>query len=252
MAFIDSHAHLPLRPGAREALLTTMDRLGIGRTIVVAGGSVTPEKLSAQIALGGGTDVDIDNLALADACAPSGGRLVPFFFANPHRGAAAYRQQGSAFAGLKLGPAVHGIALSDPRTESLVQTARDLGHPVYLHCLARPGFTVDDLLPLAGRYPSVTFLLGHAGVGNCDLYAVQRIQPHRNIWLETSGGFTCVIEAAIRQLGADRVIFGSEYPLQNPRAEIEKAKCLAIDDSAFAALMGGNCRRLLGGEVARG
>ncbi len=229
-------------------MLQVMDTVGIARSAAIAGGSLSPEKLSEQITKGGGLDIDIDNAALAAECARSDGRLLPFFFANPHRGAEPYQSDGGRFYGLKLGPAVHGVPLRDPRTLSLVEVAQGWNHPVYLHCLARPGFEVSDLVELARQFPRVVFILGHAGVGNCDLYAVGQIRESRNIFFETSGGFSCVIESAYRQLGPERILFGTEYPLQHPRVEIEKALCLELDTPSFEAMMGGNFLRLIDGK----
>lgn len=242
---IDAHAHLPARPGARERLLSLMDSLAFARAVVVAGGSVSPETLARQIACGGGSDVDVDNASLLAACEGSGGRLIPFYFANPHRGAAAYRREGARYRGLKLGPAVHGVRLDDARHDALVEAAVELGHPVYLHCLARDGFRVDDLVALARRHPRARLILGHAGIGNCDFHAVSLIAPEPNLYFETSGGFTSVIEAAFRALGPRRVLFGTEYPLQHPCAEVEKARCLDLSPDERALFLGGNIARLL-------
>lgn len=247
MRYFDSHCHLSNRNGAAEALVREMDSLGIAKTVVVGGGAITPDTLSRQIAVGGMSDVDIDNAALLAACLKSNGRLIPFYFANPHRGVLPYLAEGGAFRGLKLGPAVHGIALTDDRTRALVAAARDFHHPVYLHCLARPGFDVEALVQLAREFRDVTFILGHAGIGNCDLYAVSLVEKELNILFETSGGFTSVVTAACRRLGAHRVLFGSEYPLQSPRAEIEKNRCATetLTKEEIALVMGGNIATLI-------
>jgi predicted TIM-barrel fold metal-dependent hydrolase len=57
-----------------------------------------------------------------------------------------------------------------------------------------------------------------------------------------------VIESAYRQLGPERILFGTEYPLQHPRVEIEKALCLELDTPSFEAMMGGNFLRLIDGK----
>src|SRR4051812_18473637 len=213
MAFIDSHAHLSSANEAARGWLREMDELGIARSIVVAGGTVTPEKLSEQIARGGALDTDVDNEGLWKVCETSRGRLIPFYLANPHRGARPYLEIGERFAGLKLGPAVHGMPFTDGRVRALVDAAEIFDHPVYLHCLAREGFDVESFVALARTKRGVTFILGHAGIGNCDFHAVALIEHEPNFLFETSGGFTSVVQSAIRRLGPERVLFGSERPL---------------------------------------
>ncbi len=203
-------------------------------------------RLLGLMAEGGGTDVDADNEAVRESCAASGGRLVPFFFANPHRGAGAYERQGRDYRGLKLAPVVHGIALDDRRTGELAAVAERFGHPVYLHCLGRPGYTVPDLVALARRHPDVSFILGHGGVGDLDLYGIGLIAPEPNILFETSGGYSFVIQAAVRRLGPLRVLFGTEYPLQHPGVELTKYRVLNLPDSVWEEIGWNNMARLTG------
>lgn len=242
---VDLHAHLGRAPDAIGALLAVMARHAIARTVVVAGGVIAPDRIAAQQALPRPLDLPVDNAAVLAGCGSSRGRLIPFYFANPHRGVEPYREEGAAFAGLKLGPVVHGVPLDDPRTAALCVQAGAFGHPVYLHCLAHRGFDVPALAALAGALPRVRFILGHAGIGTCDFGAIERIADLPNVHYETSGGFTSVVAAAIKRLGASRVLFGSEWPLQHPAAELAKLRCLDLSPATLAAVLGGNAARLL-------
>lgn len=241
---IDAHAHLA--PGKADALLSTMDRLGIDQAVVVAGGSVDPRTLAEQIENpGGGIDIDIDNASVFEQCERSGFRLLPFYFANPHRGDEVYAREGNVFDGLKLGPAVHGVSFEDPRTHELVARAESFGHSVYLHCLAHPGFKVVDFVRLAMKFSRVRFILGHAGVGNCDFGALDHIAGLTNVSFEMSGGFSSVCRAAVRKLGAGRVLFGTEYPLQDPRVEIAKLMTLDLSREDLVCVTRTNILHLL-------
>ncbi|MDX2600080.1 amidohydrolase family protein [Streptomyces caniscabiei] len=245
---LDFHVRLAPVPGAPDRLLATMDECGIGRAVVCAGGTMPLAQLSRFLVEGGHIESDADNEAVLRACAASDGRLIPFYFANPHRAPEHYRRAAADFRGVEISPAVHGVALDDPRTAGLVEVARDVGHSVYTVCLERPGSRVADLVTLAARHPEVTFVLGHAGIGNIDLYAVESIAPLPNVLLETSGGYTCVARAAVEQLGADRVLFGSEAPLQHPEVELTKLRRLGIGDDDWQMIAWRNASRLLGLE----
>ncbi|WP_374314281.1 amidohydrolase family protein [Streptomyces sp. XM4011] len=242
----DAHAHLSPGEDARIALLKEMDRNGIERSVVVAGAVASPDRLSRQLVLGGEVHDDADNAAVLAGSERSGGRLVPFFFANPHRPAAVYREHGRSFRGLKLAPSVHGLPFTDPRVISLVAVAAELGHGVYAHCSNRPGFGVGDYVALARGFPSVTFALGHAGVGDLDLYGIDLIGPQHNILFETSCGLTATVGIALNRLGADRLLFGSEYPLQAPRVELTKMECLDLTGSQWQAIAWDNAARFAG------
>ncbi|MGW5077772.1 amidohydrolase family protein [Micromonospora echinospora] len=245
---LDFHVRLAPRPGARERLLAALRECGLARAVVCAGGTIDLDRLSRQLVTGGHVETDADNDAVAAACAGTDGRLVPFFFANPHRPAEAYRARAAEFRGLEISPAVHGVALTDPRVADLVAVAAEFDHPVYVVCLDRPGAGVADLVGLSSRFPQVSFVLGHSGVGNIDLYALTLIQDEPNISLETSGGYTCVAEAALRRLGDDRVVFGSEYPLQHPAVELAKFQALRLPPEQWRRVAWDNAHRLLGEE----
>lgn len=226
---IDFHAHLFPTSEGRERLLKAMEENAISQTVVVAGGVVSPQDLSEQIALGGGCGASAPNESVRELCAETRGKLLPFYFANPHASPAEYQTRGHLFYGLKLGPAVHGVELNDPRNHSYVAIAERFNHSVYLHCLSRVGFDTRSLLRLSNHFPKVTFVLGHAGIGNCDFYSVDQIAAQDNIYFETSGGFSSVIGYALKKLGEDRVLFGSEFPLEGPEVELAKYRRLNVD-----------------------
>ena len=243
---MDFHVRLVPRPGARDRLLAVMDECGVERAVVCAGGTIDLDLLSRQLILGGHVETDADNDAVRIACEGTDGRLVPFFFANPYREPDWYKERAAEFRGLEISPAVHGIGLDDPRMEALAGIAAAAGHPVYTVCLDRPRAGVADLVNLARRIPEGSFVLGHSGIGNIDFYALALIEDEPNISLETSGGYSSVAEAALRRLGADRVVFGSEYPLQHPSVELAKLRALKLEPETWQRVAWDNAHRLLG------
>lgn len=247
MGLIDFHAHLAPTEAARDGLFAAMDRCGVSRCGVVAGGLQTPQEISFQINHGGGTNVSAPNEIILNLCGTDR-RLLPFYFANPHVESDDYVRDGRRYYGLKLGPAIHGVALTHGRHYDLIAVAESFGHPVYLHCLGKPGFDVEALVVLAKDHPSVSFVLGHAGIGNCDFFAVDRIKPFGNVFFETSGGFSSVIRYAVERLGLERILFGSEYPLQEPQLEIAKLQVLNLPFETLNR----NAEMLLGVEALRG
>jgi uncharacterized protein len=245
---LDFHARLAPRPGALDRLLAAMDDNGIARAAVSAGGVIELDRLSRQVVEGGQATEDADNDAVLAACAAADGRLLPFYFANPHRGPDEYRGATAEFRGLELSPAVHGVALTDSRTVRLVSAAARVAHPVYVVCVPRPGAGVADLVVLARWFPTVRFVLGHLGVSLIDTFGVGLVADEPNILVETSGGYTATLQVALDRLGAHRLVFGTEYPLQHPEVELAKFAALRLTDRDWRLISAGNARRLLGEE----
>jgi hypothetical protein len=246
---VDFHVRLPPRPGAGEALLAGMDRLGIAASVVVAGGLVRSEVLSRHLREGGFVRGEVDNASVLSLAETTGGRLLPCWFGNPHGGLDAYRTSGSSYVGLELSPAVHGVRLDCPEVADFIEAASELGHWVYVVCINRPGCDVPTLAAVAARHPEVTFVLGHLGYGNIDFHGLGLVVGHPNVVVETSGGYSTVLAFAIEELGSDRVLFGSEHPLQDPRVELTKVDVLELPPAQRAAVLGGNARRLLKEET---
>lgn len=245
---VDFHARLS--GGDPAQLLAAMDACGIGRTVVCAGGLVDLDTLSRQVASGGRTEARADNHTVRRACALSGGRLLPFFFADPLRDVDTYRRLAQDFRGLEISPAVHGVGLDHPGVRALVEIAAAARHPVYVVCLARDGARAADLVALAEAYPRVDFVFGHCGGSGLDADGLARIAPLPNILAETSGAWTAIARLAVRRLGAARVLFGTEFPLQDPRVEVVKLDALGLDPAQLRQVAAGNAHRLLREEFA--
>ncbi|MGE5423528.1 MAG: amidohydrolase family protein [Ignavibacteriales bacterium] len=246
----DGHAHLNKK--VLPVLLDRMDELGIDMTVVVASGIIDPYELAHRIIYGLDLD-DIDvfkanEYVIEASCIHP--KLLPFFFVNPfHAPTTAVLEQISHCCGLKIAPAVHGIGFMDPRIKEYILIAMEYNMPVYSHCLSFPSCSVEAFVDLARSFPEVSFILGHGGRGNLDLCAIDLIRLNENICMETSGSFDYVIHEAVKNLGADRVIFGSEFPLQHQIVELTKISRL-LSAVEFERVANDNIFRLIGKEYA--
>jgi predicted TIM-barrel fold metal-dependent hydrolase len=245
----DFHARLSGGDSAAAELLRAMAGGGIARAAVSCGGLLGLARLSRQISDGGRADVRPDNDRLREQCAGSGGRLLPFYFADPLRDVAAYRAGLADFRGLEISPAVHGFRLDDPTVVELAAVAATAGHPVYVACLGRVGARTADLVRLARTVPDATFVWGHCGHTGLDVAGLDDIAAEPNILAETSGCFTATARLAVHRLGVRRVLFGTEYPLQDPRVELAKARALGLDTTELRELTWGNACRVLNEET---
>lgn len=240
--------HVRSTPG-RDRLLATMDTHGVTRAVVSAGGMVDPVRLSEQIVFGGQVDVDPTNDEVLDLCGGTDGRLLPCYFADPNN-PDGYAAAAEDFRSVEVSPAVHGVGLDDPRTEALVETAGGAGHPVYVVCIGRTGSTVRDLVTLAERHPTTQFVLGHCGFIGIDFYAVAAAASVPNIVAELSGCYTAVARMAVGRLGADRVVFASEFPVSDIGVELAKCQALGLDDDQLRRVTSATGARLLGEDTS--
>jgi predicted TIM-barrel fold metal-dependent hydrolase len=105
--------------------------------------------------------------------------------------------------------------------------------------------TPSELAELAARYPEQKFVCAHAG-GEWER-GIRAVQNSPNILIETSGfdataGF---IEMAVRELGAERIIFGSHLPSRSLGTELGKVIGAEISEHDKKLILGENFRNLL-------
>ena len=240
--------HWPYRPvGGLDALLKAMAAYGVGCAAVSSLDAVhffNPQD---------------GNERLAQAVGPYLDRLVPFAVLRPNfTGWEADLDRCLGEYGMKgvvLYPNYHGYQLDDPALGRLMTEAARQGFPVCvqtgledLRRQFRPykvdAVPADAIGAFARAYPeAVVVALG-----------LKINEPERageplpdNFYFDTSNYETMgELERAVDKFGAEKILFGSGFPLFNPRANVDKVRLAAIDEAARAAIAAENGRGILG------
>jgi hypothetical protein len=154
--------------------------------------------------------------------------------------------------GLKFHPSCDGVRITDLRAEPFLAYAADQGLPVMVHCgrwqeMASYRFALEA----ASKHKGVIFILSHMGgdTPELEMATIDRIKAAAlsNVRLGIEGVREYwAVERAVVELGADRVIFGSDYPLGHPRMYLGLVDALAISAAQKALVVGGNMLKLLG------
>ena len=245
MRVIDFHAHLGRWPKVGMAhspdrLIAIMDRSGVDRACLF-------NIFHGRAAQGN------DEVAEVQRRYPE--RVIGFAFVTPHYPEEVAPELARAFDrlglhGIKIYPGYAGKPLSDPCWDPVFRFAEQRRVPVLSHSWVGPGLCGPDLFAaVAERFPDLTLVLGHAG-GTAEgrQQAMAAARTHPNLYLEIASSYRDdgSIEAMVEGVGADRVLFGSDLPLMDPRIHIGRVLCASIDEEAKAQILGGNAARLLG------
>jgi predicted TIM-barrel fold metal-dependent hydrolase len=105
--------------------------------------------------------------------------------------------------------------------------------------------TPMEIAAVARRHPTVTVICGHTG-GNWEL-GIRAIRDVKNVCADLCGsdptaGYT---EMAVRELGAERVMYGSDVGGRSFASQLGKVMGADLTDSARRLVLGGNLRRVL-------
>jgi len=150
--------------------------------------------------------------------------------------------------GIKLWIAVNA---RDPRLDAVMAGARRHQLPVLHHAWYKStGYVYNESTPadirnLALRFPDVPIIMAH--LNGCGVRGVVDIKDLPNVSIDTSGsqpdaGFT---EFAVAELGADRVLFGSDAPIRDYAVQLAKVQGANIPEAARRQILGANAARLL-------
>lgn len=152
------------------------------------------------------------------------------------------------FTAIKLYPPYTPWPLNQAQWHPIYRFADERGLAVLFHTGTEPQAYPRFLADVAPQYPNANFVAGHSGnVSPQREEAIAAAQAHPNVYLESCSTFRTpgVIEQLVAEAGADRVLFGSDAPLMDPRPQLGKIITAQISDAAKRAILGENARRLL-------
>lgn len=251
MEIWDLHAHLASLPGRTPderlgRLLEFADRMGVSRLCVYMGMTWSYDPSPA--------DFRKQNDQVLAAIARYPDRAFGFVYLNPKHPRESLDELNRCVAdgpmvGVKLWVAMHADA---PELDPIVERATELNAVIFQHTWIKisgnlPGeSTAMNLAALAARHPNARLICGHTG-GDWE-QGIRAVRAHPNVSVDLGGGdpvagFT---EMAVRELGAERIIYGSDVAGRSFASQLAKVHGAAIPADAKQLIFAANLKRLLG------
>jgi predicted TIM-barrel fold metal-dependent hydrolase len=105
--------------------------------------------------------------------------------------------------------------------------------------------TPDDLVAMAKRHPKVPLICGHTG-GTWEL-GIRTVRPFPMISIDLAGSdpTSGIVEMAIRELGAERIIYGSDAGGRSFASQLGKVYGARLSDRERRLILAGNLRRMM-------
>ncbi|HUE72174.1 MAG TPA: amidohydrolase family protein [Pirellulaceae bacterium] len=198
-------------------------------------------------------------------------RAVGFAYLNPKHEEESLKEidrcvKDGPLVGIKLWVAVRA---SDKRLDSIIRRAGELKAAIYQHAWLKVGkdgplaprvagqvenlsyanlpgeSTPMDLVELAARHPSVPIICGHTG-GDWER-GIRAVRASKNLSIDTGGseptaGF---VEMAVRELGPERIIYGSDIGGRSFSSQLAKVTGADVSAAAKKLILGENLKRML-------
>jgi uncharacterized protein len=250
MKIWDLHCHLTGLPGDTPEerlgrLVEIAERMGIERLCVYMGMQHSrdpgPEQLRREN----------DEVLRAIAKYPK--QTFGFVYLNPKHVDASLAELDRCVAngpmvGVKLWVAQRCAA---PEIDPIIRRAAELNAVIFQHTWFNatgnmPGESTPlDLVELARRHPDTPIICGHTG-GDWEL-GIRAIRGSKNLYADLAGsepvaGYT---EMAVRELGAERIIYGSDVGGRSFSSQLAKVFGADIPEPAKQLILCDNLRRLM-------
>jgi predicted TIM-barrel fold metal-dependent hydrolase len=147
---------------------------------------------------------------------------------------------------LKIMPAIYQVHLTSQLASTLMTLARELKMVVNMHS----GSEISHPLAigaLAHRFPDITILMDHMGYREWTSDAIEAARDNPNLYLGTTiASFEpSTIERAVRELGPERVVYGSNWPALFSDLAVEAIRRQRLGKEAEELILGGNLARIL-------
>jgi predicted TIM-barrel fold metal-dependent hydrolase len=257
---VDSHTHIwpdAIAGRALHGILPEVERHGDG-TVGDLVSAMTRSGIDRSVCLAVAISAGHVEAANRFAAGLDGGRFIGFGAIHPDIEpevmVASLRRHG--LKGVKVHPLFQHIDLDDPRLAEILDALQGEfvvtvhvgagGASEAVNALCTP----DKLARLSRRFPRLELIACHFG-GYHLLNEAREMIVGLPIYLDTSWppSLGLVDAASVRSIvnehGPDRIVFGSDWPMADPAAEVAVIERLGLASSDVDAILGANMQRLL-------
>ncbi len=165
--------------------------------------------------------------------------------------------------GVKLHPDMQRFAIDDPRAYAIYELCADHRLPILMHMGdPRCDFSHPDRLHrVMCDIPDLVVVGAHMGGWDNWDYACDRLSGHKNLYVDSSSSIAAAgkhhglvpeivyldsdhATRLIRAWGVDKVLFGTDYPMWSPKADVEAFFDLPLTDAERRAILRDNACRV--------
>lgn len=234
---IDAHNHVGIRHGACQTgvqLIQKMNKAGVDKAVIFPF-----------------VEGEFFNDIIVEYVNESPDRLIPFCSVNPWLMGDAIKELERClgdmkFKGIKLHPTLHGFHLSDHQlVDPIFEIAQKYNVPIISHGASDLYNAPPEFAEIARSFPKVDLIMAHCGFFWSVDQAIQYAKNLPNLYLEASRVPVFELTQAVNELGAEKVIWGTDSPFVDYEWEYIKMKRVTDSKDALALIVGGNIARLL-------
>lgn len=153
--------------------------------------------------------------------------------------------------GVKLHPDIQGVAADDPRCLKIYEKIAGK-IPLLIHCgdnrydMSNP----NRIGRVMDMFPEMTVIAAHFGGYTIWDEAVRCYAGRKNVYVDTCSSFWKLTDEEIiryiHEYGADKVLFGTDYPMWDAQDELDRLFSLGLSEREYDMILHENLEKLLG------
>ena len=227
-----------------EGLMDTMKKCGVDKSVVL---HIATKESQHEDILRFAKEIDSDSLISFGSVKPDSQSALEYIWKISDEG----------LKGIKFHPHLQRMYPDEKKYFPLYDLARALNLVVTFHTGWDPSYPHELQAPpsaiarIAKNFPGLRIVAAHLGGLKLAHDVFMNVAGAANIYMDTA---YCadkwldkrMFEDIIRKHGADKILFGSDYPWHLPSQELGLIRSLDISDEERDMILGGNAVRLLG------
>ena len=158
----------------------------------------------------------------------------------------------NGLSGIKIHPDIQGVDIDDKRLYPLYEMANGR-FPIYFHSGDdRPQYrfsTPEKLAKILKEFPKLVVVAAHLGGYMANDEAIEYLRGNDRVWYDTSSALWAMTakraDEIISQLGTERLMFGTDYPVKYADSELQRFYKLKLTDKEREDVLYNNAMRFL-------
>ncbi len=154
--------------------------------------------------------------------------------------------------GVKLHPDIQQFQCDNDRCMEIYGLCQENGLVLLMHTgdyrydYSNP----NRIIPILERFKTLTFIGAHLAGWSVWEEAYEKLSDYPNLYVDCSScfGFSNVekVYSLMKKYGADRILFGTDYPMWSPEKEMATFMSLNFSDAEREKMLGLNAKKIFG------
>ncbi len=238
--------------GIAENLISEGEKAGVS-AFVVQSVATTPKQVASI------------NEFIAQTVKDSGGKLTGLGTLHPEspdmkRDVSQILELG--LHGVKLHPDIQKFRIDDPEHWEMYALCEEMGLPILMHTgdVRYHYSNPENLIPVLKAFPKLTVVGAHLGGWSLWEEASLKLADFENLYVDSSSSFATIEKQialgkipylsekkaveVIRRYGVDKVLFGTDYPMWSPHAELDFFFSLGFSEEDSRKMLSENAKKV--------